>query len=259
VRTCVRFALTLFLVFVSGCAQMSPQEELALGRKTHGQFEAESGGLYPDANVQAYVSGVGIKMARYAGRPELDWQFHVVNATQINAFAVPGGYIYITQGLLFRLSNEAQLAGVLGHECGHIAHRHSVRQIQRAQTARGLSAVAGVVGGLFGYGIAGDVTSLVASISLMKYGRDQEKDADMAALRYASEAGYSPRGLVQAMEILKKAGGSKGGPQFLSTHPDPGNRVEYLTETIEQKYRGPAETGEFGEENFRRNVLERRR
>src|SRR4030095_5667387 len=99
-----------------------------------------------------YVNQVGLSVARYAGRPQLDWRFAVVNSSQVNAFAVPGGYIYITQGLLFRMSNEAQLAGVLGHESGHIARRHTVKQIGRQKTTQGLSSVVGVVGGVFGYG-----------------------------------------------------------------------------------------------------------
>src|SRR5262245_60774759 len=105
-----------------GCA-VSEKEEIEIGRKSHQQFEQEFGGLYPDTAVQQYVGNVGSEMARYAGRPNLDWSFRVVNSEQINAFAVPGGYIYITQGLLFQMKNEAQLAGVLGHESGHIAHR----------------------------------------------------------------------------------------------------------------------------------------
>jgi predicted Zn-dependent protease len=260
VVACLRPLLLVLLLLLGGgggCA-ISEKEELAMGRQLHAEFEREAGGLYPDVQVQQYVNAVGQSLARYAGRPNMDWRFSIVNSDQINAFAVPGGYVYLTRGLLFRMTNEGQLAGVLGHEAGHIAGRHSAKQIGRTQTARGLSAVAGVVGGLFGYGWAGDVTGAVASLSLMSYSRDQERDADMMGLRYMTQAGYSPLGLVQLMEILQSAGGSGGGVEFLSTHPNPGNRLEYLTETIEDKYLTAAQNGELGEANFQRHVLARR-
>jgi len=250
--------LLLCAAGTGGCT-VTEKEELQMGRQLHGKFEKESGGLYPDQQVQQYVSSVGMTLAQHAGRPNLDWRFSVVNSDQINAFAVPGGYIYLTQGLLFRLSNEAQLAGVLGHEAGHIAERHSAEQIGRAQTSQGLSTVVGVVGGLFGYGWAGDVTSAVAGLSMMSYSRDQEREADMLGLRYMTEAGYNPQGLVQLMKILKSASGEKNPPEFLSTHPNPGNRLEYLTETIEKKYVTAAQSGRLGEAEFQQNIVSRRR
>ena len=254
----LRIWLSLFCVaLLSGCT-INEQKEIQIGAETHGQFEREFGGKYPDAQLQAYVSNVGMSVARYAGRPQLPWQFAVLNSREVNAFAVPGGYIYITQGLLFRLENEAMLAGVLGHEAAHIAHRHSVQQMQRAQTAQGLSTVVGVVGSIFGYGWAGDVTGAVASISLMKYGRDQEKQSDLSGLRYMSQAAYDPRGMVQTMAVLQQATGGRGGPQFLSSHPNPGNRLEYLRDTIQKRYVAAAQGGKVGEQEFRTNVLSRR-
>jgi predicted Zn-dependent protease len=257
-RSTHRFLLVCVVLLVQvGCA-ISEKEEIKMGRESHQQFEKEFGGLYPDQVVQQYVNGVGMEMARYAGRPNLDWSFRVVNSDQINAFAVPGGYIYITQGLLFRMGNEAQLAGVLGHESGHIAHRHSVKQIEKARGAQGLTIIAGVAGAIFGVGGVGDITGLVAGLSLMKYGRDQEREADFSGLQYMSSAGYNPNGLVQLMSILQSASGGKKPPEFLSTHPNPGNRIEYLTETIQKRYQASAQTGRLGEDEFRRNVLSRR-
>lgn len=256
----MRSAIGILFCILLGCGcSISEKEELELGRKSHGQFEKQFGGKFPDQRVQQYVNAVGMTMARYAGRPNLDWQYAVVNSKQVNAFAVPGGYIYVTQGLLFRLNNEAQLAGVLGHESGHIAHRHSVKQIESARTARGLSMAAGITGAIFGIGGVGDVAGLVSNVALMKYGRDQEKDADMSGLKYMSDAGYNPRGMVQTMEILQSAGGGKGAPEFLSTHPNPGNRVEYLTKAVDHDYKGASERGLFGEKNFQDNVLSQRR
>jgi beta-barrel assembly-enhancing protease len=252
----------LFLLLLSGAVSggctISEEQELAMGRKLHGQFETESGGLYPDVQLQQYVESVGQSLARHAGRPNLEWRFSIVNSKEINAFAVPGGYIYLTQGLLFQMSNEAQLAGVLGHEAGHIADRHSAKQIGRARTTQGLSMVTGVVGSIFGYGWAGDVTSAVGALSMMSYSRDQERDADQLGLRYMTEAGYNPLGLVQLMQILQSAAGGKGAPEFLSTHPNPGNRLEYLTEAIQEKYVTAAQNGRTGEAEFQQNVLRRR-
>jgi predicted Zn-dependent protease len=252
-RACLCAIILLIILgpFAVGCS-ISENQELELGRKSHAQFEKQFGGLYPDSRVQQYVNSVGQTVAHYAGRPNLDWQFAVVNSDTPNAFAVPGGYIYITRGLLFRLNNEAELAGVLGHESGHIALRHSVKQIERAQTAQGLSAVAGIVGAFFGIGGVGDVTQIVASLTLMKYSRDQEKQADLSGLKYVTEAGYNPRGMVEVMQVLQTAGGgSKKSPDFLSTHPNPGNRIEYLSSAIDKDYSQAAQTGTMGEENFR--------
>ena len=253
----VIFVLVLFASIGAGGCTVSEKEELAMGKKLHPQFERESGGQYPDAHVQQYVNAVGQTVCRYAGRPTLEWQFVVVNSDQINAFAVPGGYIYLTRGLLFRLSNEAQLAGVLAHESGHVAKRHSAKQLGRQRTTQVGSSVVGIVGGLFGYGWAGNVTGAVASLSNLSYSRDQEREADSEGLLYMTQAGYNPQGMVQLMQVLKSSGG-KGGPQFLSTHPDPGNRLEYLNETIRDKYSAAAQAGDFGEANFQQHVLARR-
>lgn len=246
--------LVLLLGMVTGCASMTEEQELKLGREAHGKFEAEFGGKVDSAELQKYVGAVGMDMARHAGRPNLDWQFAVLKSDQINAFAVPGGYIYITQGLLSRMSNEAQLAGVLGHEAGHIEHRHSVKQIERAQGAQVAATGAGILGSIFGYQGIGDIANVVASISLMKYGRDQEKQADMSGLVYMTQAGYNPKGMVQTMEVLQQAMAGQEPPEFLSTHPNPGNRIEYLTETINAQYVEAAKSGRFGEENFRKFV-----
>ena len=248
----------LLVAFATGGCTISEKQEIEMGQKLHGEFERESGGMYPDSHVQQYVNSVGQTMARYAGRPNLDWQFAVVNSDQINAFAVPGGYVYLTQGLLFRMGNEAQLAGVLGHEAAHVARRHTAKQVGRTRTTAIGSTVVGVVGGLFGYGWVGDVTSAAAGLSNLSYGRDQEREADMEGLSYMTQAGYNPQGLVQLMQVLQSATGKGGAPEFLATHPNPGNRMEYLTETIAAKYAAAAQAGELGEANFRRHVLSRR-
>ena len=256
---CARLVPTvLLLVFLAGGCAIDEKKELAMGAQSHGQFEKEYGGPYPDSQVQAYVNQVGLAVARPAGRPQLPWQFTVLNSDKVNAFAVPGGYIYITKGLLFRMENEAMLAGVLGHEAAHIAHRHSVQQIQRAQTTQGLSTVVGVVSSVFGYGWVGNVTDVASSLSLVSYGRGQEKQADISGLKYMVAVGYDPQGMVQMMSVLQKSAGKGGSPEFLSTHPNPGNRLEYLRAEIKKKYVAAADSGKVGVEEFRQNVLSHR-
>jgi len=242
----------LFLSFLAGCA-ISEEQEIKMGIQAAPRFEKQFGGLYRDPAVQRYVSDVGMRMVRYTGREDLPWEFKVVDSKQINAFALPGGKVYITRGLLMKLENEAQLASILGHEAGHVAHRHSVEQLERAQILQGAAALAGIVAGS---GAVGDITQMVSGLAMMKYSRDQEKEADLTGLDYMTRRGYDPRAMVRSMEIIKQASGGKSPPEFLSTHPNPGNREEYLQETIEKKY--PGESGMTNAEQFERTVLERR-
>jgi predicted Zn-dependent protease len=236
-----------------GCA-ISEEQEIAMGRQMAPQFEQEFGGLYPDERVQEYVNDVGMSLVQFAGRQDLPWQFGVIDSEQINAFALPGGFVYITSGLLSNLENEAQLAAILGHEIGHVVERHSVQQIQRAQGAQFIPFLAGIFGG----GTAGDVAGAVTQLGLMKYGRDQEREADFQGLKYMTRGGYDPQGIVRAMKIMQEASGGGGGPpEFLSTHPNPGNRIEYLSEAIEESDARTAGASIRGEDAFRANVLER--
>ena len=248
-------AILLPLVLFAGCA-ISEKQEIEMGRQLHPQFEQKFGGVVPDARLQQYVQDVGMELARRGERPNLPWQFRVVNSSQVNAFALPGGYVYITRGLLEKLNNEAQLASVLGHESGHVAHRHTVKQIQQARGWQGFSAVAGVVGSYFGIGGVGNVAGLASQLVLLKYSRGQEKDADLSGLKYLAEAGYDPQAMVDTMKILEQASGG-GGPQFLASHPNPGNRIEYLRKEIEKDYAPLARSGRLDSENDQRGVFGR--
>lgn len=250
----VAIALLLSLVlFIGGGCTLSEKEELDVGRKTHAQIEKQFGGKVEDPAMQQYVNSVGMEMARRADRPNMAWQFAVLKSDQINAFAVPGGYVYITRGLLAKMQNEAQLAGVLGHEAAHIAKRHSAKQVGNQRVTQGLSIGAGIVGGLFGVGYAGDVASLAFGVANLSYGRNQEKEADLTGLQYMTAAGYDPHGMVQTMQILQSASGKKGGgAEWLSTHPNPGNRVEYLTAEINKNY--PDAKGTLAADNFARGL-----
>jgi len=261
-RAWVWVALAGLLMWGGAGCSVSAEQELALGAESHGKFEQQSGGKLNDPEIQGYVNSVGMQMARLAGRPDMKWQFAVLNSNQINAFAVPGGYIYITQGLLFKMSNESQLAGVLGHEAGHIAARHSAQQMERSQTVGLLSAGVGVIAQQAGYAAMGQLGDVASQFYLLRYSRDHEREADMLGLQYMTQAGYNPRGMVQLMEVLKTASGGKssgGLGEWTQTHPDPGNRIEYLNATIKERYAAMERTGKVGEREFKQKVLSRRR
>ena len=250
----MRHATLILILLLTGCA-ISEEKEIAMGRDAAPTFEREFGGLYPDPAVQDYVHEVGMDLAQDTNRAHLPWQFRVLDSDEVNAFALPGGFVYLTKGLLFNLENEAQLASVLGHEIAHVAHRHSVQQLQRAQFVQGGSLLVGIFAG----GVAGDVSNLAASLALMRYGRGQEREADLSGLNYVVRDGYEPHAMVETMEILERAsGGKRGGLDFLSTHPSPGNRREYLAERIDKRYETVVSGGATNEDRFESIVLRRR-
>jgi predicted Zn-dependent protease len=151
----------------------------------------------------------------------------------VNAFALPGGPVFITQALFDRLSTEGQLAGVLGHEVGHVLSRHSNKQMARQGLFQGIAGAVGVLGG--------DVNSarmgqMISSVLSTRYGRDAELESDKWGVRLAADAGYDPRAMIDVMKVLDEAGGGGGPPEFLSTHPKPANRVEYIKQVIAEEF-----------------------
>ncbi|QDU71403.1 M48 family metallopeptidase [Mucisphaera calidilacus] len=242
---------------------LSESEEISLGREAAPGFLEQYGGSLPDEQIVAHVRQLGQQLAAVSERSQLPWEFHVVDSSVINAFALPGGKVFISRGLLERMTNEAQLAGVLGHEVGHVTAQHIGQQMTQAM---------GIQIGLIAAGIAIDQATddawlatlglvggeLGAGMYLLKYGRDQEHQADELGLRYMTRLGYDPLGQVQVMRILKDASGGGGGIEMLSTHPLPESRIERLVEMIAERYPG-SETSAygFGEARFRREVLDR--
>ena len=221
---------------------LTPQQEVVLGLESAPQMAEQMGGLDPDASVQADVAAVGERVSQgMAGRTPYRFRFTVLaDPETVNAFALPGGPIFITRGLLGRLENEAQLAGVLGHEVGHVINRDSAEQIAKSQLAQGLVGAVGVAtSDEHGRGQqAAQVAALVAQLVQLKYGRNDELGADSMGVDLMSDAGYDPRALVGVMKILARAGGGSRQPEFFSTHPDPGNRGELIRARIEQKFPG---------------------
>ena len=194
----------------------------------------QSIGFYKDPAVNAYVADIGKRMAAKSERPNLPWEFHVVDDAAVNAFAIPGGFIYVTRGLMSAVNTEAELAGVLGHEIAHVTHRHSVQQISKAQLAQlGLG-----VGSILSSDIAkfGQIASAGLGLLFLKYGRDAEHQADESGFRYSLQQNYDVREMPKVFLTLgrmSEAGGGGRLPEWLSTHPDPGNRVKRIEKLLD--------------------------
>jgi predicted Zn-dependent protease len=221
---------------------LTVEEEIALGLQSAPQMAAEFGGQDPDQQLQALVDEIGQRLvsSSEAGQTEYPFEFHVLADTQtVNAFALPGGQIFITRALVDLLQTEGELAGVLGHEIGHVVGRHSAEQLAKSQLIQGLAGAASV--GLYDpqnpeSASAAQMAQLVGAMITMKYGREDELQSDRLGVRFLSDAGYDPRALIRVMEVLESASGGARQPEFMSTHPDPGNRIETIQQAIEEVF-----------------------
>jgi predicted Zn-dependent protease len=212
---------------VTGKKQMtllSEAEELAIGQQQDQEIRREMG-VYDDPELQRYVDDIGQQLARRSHRPSLPWSFTIVDSPAINAFALPGGYIYLTRGIMAYLDDESELAGVLGHEIAHVTARHAAQAYTRqAQAGIGLAIL-----GIF-VPSAQPFTDLGAaglSVLFLRHGREAELEADRLGVEYGSSAGYDPSGVPRFLATLARvsAMSERGVPNWLSTHPDPGARV----------------------------------
>ncbi len=216
-------------------ALSTTQEEIAMGLQAAPQMIREMGGEHPDRQAQALVDAVGKKLiqATAVRQTEYPFDFHLLaDDRTVNAFALPGGQIFITSGLFRLLKSEDQLAGVLGHEIGHVVGRHSNEQMAQHGLWAGIARGVGLLlsdgqsmGGM-------QVADMLAQVRLKSYGRDDELESDRLGVRFMAQAGYDPEALIGVMEILAQASGGAGGPEFLNTHPNPENRVERIKEEI---------------------------
>ena len=239
----------------------STEEEIAIGEEAGPQFLEQNGGVIPAAGVNRYVTRIASRLAAASERPELPWEFTVLDSAQVNAFALPGGKVFVSRGLLVGMENEAQLAAVLGHEIGHVTSQHGARQMTRAA---GLSAIAQAIGlaaqasdeELMQY--AGIAVGAGGNLYLLSYGRGQELEADSLGIRYMTRLGYDPQGMVQLLQILDSGSGNPGWSEFLSTHPDPGRRIDDAKQRIASEYPTPAGGWKrgFAPRPFRANVLQ---
>ncbi len=212
---------------------MTADQEIAIGLQSAPDMARQHGGLYPDQRLQSYVTTIGRKLVDKSIARETPYQydFHLLaDAETINAFALPGGQIFITYALFSQL-NEAQLAGVLGHEIGHVIGRHSAERIAESEFWQTLSTGASVGGDM------GDLVGGIGQNTLLTNGRGDELESDDLGVWFMIQSGYDPYEMIKVMEILKTASGPNRVPEFQSTHPDPENRIDKIKESI-AKYQG---------------------
>jgi beta-barrel assembly-enhancing protease len=217
---------------------ITKEQEMAMGIESAPHMAQQHGGLYPDERAQAFVKQVGNRIVQnsIAARSGYQYDFHLLaDPRVVNAFALPGGQVFITYALFSQLQSEDQLAGVFGHEIGHVVARHGAERMAKQELIQGVSGAAVIA--------AGDYSSaqgiqMISGLLSMKYGRDQELESDDLGVRFMYEAGYDPRALIGVMEILDKASGGNRQPEFYSTHPSPENRVEKIQAAIEKYTQG---------------------
>lgn len=221
---------------------MTPEQEIAMGLQSAPKMAAEFGGLYQDQKLQNYVKTVGNKVVANSEAANSPYRFDfylLADPETINAFALPGGQIFITAGLLKRLTNEDELAGVLGHEVGHVIGRHSAQQMAKDELTQGLlSAAVTATADPNNPNNTTAIAQYVGKMVNMKYGRDDELEADKFGIKYMIAANYAPEKMIEVMEILKQASGGQDRPsEFQSTHPDPDHRIAEIKKALEQYHR----------------------
>jgi len=233
-----------WLLLAAGCAMnpvtgrpelttMSAEREAALGQQAAAQVEAQMG-FVDDAALQAYVQRLGQRLAAHSPRKDTSYDFHVVEMPEPNAFALPGGHVYVSRGLLALVNSEDELANVIGHEIGHVAARHAAQRDTRATGVGLLSTLgtvaAAVLGGAAAAQAVGQLSQVAGGGFIAAYSRDQEREADEVGQRIAAEAGYDPAGMTRFLATLEawtrlESGGTERAPSFLDSHPATPERV----------------------------------
>ncbi len=233
---------------------MSESQEIALGQQSDPSIQAEFG-IYADSLLQHYVGIQGQSMAKISHRSTLNFQFKVMDSEVVNAFAVPGGYVYFTRGILAHFNNEAQFMGVLGHEIGHVTGRHGAQQQTKQFLLQG-----GLIIGMIAspkFAQYADVASQGLQLLMLKYSRDHESQADQLGVEYSSKTGYDARemaGFFQTIGRIQEASGASI-PTFLSTHPDPGDRYNKVRAmATETQKANPSKTYEINRDGYLRRI-----
>lgn len=266
IRCCRLLAVCLLAALLAACAvnpvtgrkelalmQVSPAEEVALGEKAFPQAVQQMGGQLDDPQLAAYVENVGGRLARLSERPDFPWTFQVVNDSTPNAFALPGGFIAVTRGLLLQFNNEAQLAAVLGHEIGHVTARHSVQGMQRGALYNvGLAVLTGVAGESSYGALLQQAGALSTTLLDRSYSREQERESDRLGIDYLARAGWDPQGAVQVQEIFYRQIEGGAEPSKLTglfrTHPFSKERMEDNRDYIRSRH--PQAAGSLGPEAY---------
>ena len=218
---------------------LTTEQEVAIGLQSLPSMVQQHGGLHPDRKGQQLVKQIGQRIVQNSDAKNTNYKydFHLLaDPNTVNAFALPGGQVFITAALFNRLENEDQLAGVFGHEIGHVVARHGAERIAKQELTQGLTGAAVVAAGDYG---SAQAAQMIAGLVNMKYGRDQELESDDLGVRFMAQAGYDPRALIGVMKILEEAaGGGERAPEWQSTHPAPENRVAKIEEAIEKYTKG---------------------
>jgi predicted Zn-dependent protease len=236
---------------------ISVNDEIALGRQAQQEVRRQVPELR-DSVVSAYIENLGRRIAARADGPRYPYSFDVANQREINAFALPGGPIWINRGAIDAAQNEAQLAGVLAHEVAHVANRHAADQLTKGTLANaGLGLLGALLGGGNGSKIAQLGAGVAAQSAMMKFSRDAEREADMKALTYLKRAGYDPRGMVEFLQVLRtRQGHDPGSVQtFFASHPAPGERVARLEQEANRLGGGRRNSTSFDQVQARLNRL----
>ncbi len=216
-------------------ALATPQEEIAMGLQSAPQMIRESGGLSRNAAGRELVDRVGARLIASTAARETPYKFkfHLLADNEtVNAFALPGGQIFITEALFRRLKSEDQLAGVLGHEMGHVVGRHSNEQMAHSSLLSGVAQGVGVMTSDGHNNTGAYIANLVAQWRVMTFSRADESESDALGVRFMMQAGYNPEALIGVMEILAQVSGGANGSEFMSSHPNPANRMEHIREAI---------------------------
>jgi predicted Zn-dependent protease len=257
--------LVVLLIVLAGCATnpvtgkkelsfMSEAEEIRIGQEMDVEVRREMG-VYDDPGLQEYVESIGLRLARSSERPHLPWQFAIVDVPAVNAFALPGGYIYLTRGIMSYLDDEAELAGVLGHEIGHVTARHAAQQYTRAATA----SIGLTIGSIFFPGMRpfGSLAETGLGILFLKYGRGDELQADRLGARYAVTNAWDPAGvpaLLTTLQRIEEMSDRRGIPNWASTHPHPEDRVERVQPVVAELMREAPATLRLDREAYLRRI-----
>lgn len=218
---------------------VSPEQEIVMGLEAAPEMSRQHGGLHPDQGLQSYVDSVCQRLTANSEAGDTEWPFEchlLADGETINAFALPGGQMFITAALFERLETEGQLAGVMAHEIGHVVARHATQRIAKMELTQGLSGAVVIAtydpDNPSSQGAA-QVAALVGQLVNMKFGRDDELQSDRLGVEFMSDAGYDPRSMIGVMEILAEASEGSRPPEFFSTHPNPENRISRIQEAIE--------------------------
>lgn len=239
--------LLLLAVPASAITLMSVEEEIAIGREANANTRKQLAEL-GDQDVRAYVRGIGARLTKAATGPRYPYSFAVANYKEINAFALPGGPVWINRGVLQAATNESQVAGVLAHEIAHIAQRHAAEQMSKAMFANlGLGALGALLGNTGGATAARAAAGLGTNAWFLKFSRDDESEADRVGLRILRRAGWDGRGMIELFQILtREQGRNPGAVQvFLSSHPAPADRMRALEADVARAHGGIRNTAKF--------------